>query len=76
MTVLWCGFIGLFILRLVKNHGWEYVPLVLLVFGTWWQWDQFSDEMLLAAISGVYFVTRKAVQADCTWSEHSTRLAA
>ncbi len=69
MTLLWCGFIGLFVLRLIKYHGWEYVPLVLLVFGTWWQWEPFSDGMLLTAVSGVHLLTRRAIRADRVVSE-------
>ena len=30
--ILWCGFVGLCLVRLIKRRGGEYVPLVLLAF--------------------------------------------
>ena len=33
MMLASCGFVGLFVLRLIQRHGWEYVPIVLLALG-------------------------------------------
>ncbi len=64
MILLWYGFIGAFVLRLIKRHGWEYVPLVVLAFGAWvYMGSQgqgsVGDPLLLAATAGVHVVTRK-----------------
>ena len=65
---LWCGFVGLFLLRLIKRHGWEYVPVVLLAFGAWWYFGNqaggLGDGVLLTAITGVHLVTRRDSHAD------------
>ena len=70
MMLLWCGFVGLFILRLIKRHGWEYVPIVLLAFGASWYFGNqaaagLADGMLLTAVTGVHLVTRKDIMAAC-----------
>ena len=64
MTLLWYGFIGTFVLRLIKRHGWEYVPLVLLAFVAWVYMGSHGqsgvgDPLLLTATAGVHLVTRK-----------------
>ena len=33
MTLLWFGVSFGFVVRLIRRHGWEYVPLVLLAYG-------------------------------------------
>ena len=67
--ILWCGFVGLFLMPLIKRHGWEYVPLVLFAFSAWWYLGNqatagLEDGILLSTLAGVYFVTRKDVFAD------------
>ncbi len=74
MTLLWSGFVGLFILRLIKRHGWEYVPIVLFAFGAWWYFGSHApgglgDGLMLTAITGVHLVTRKDIMADRSMSE-------
>ena len=74
MMLLWCGFIGLFVLRLIKRHGWEYVPIVLLAFGAWWYFGNrapaaLRDGVLPTAVTGVHLVIRKDIMADCSMSE-------
>ncbi len=69
MTAILYAFTGLFLLRLIKRHGWEYVPLVLLAFGGWlYMGGQgqggFADAVLLAAMAGIHLVTRKATLAE------------
>ncbi len=64
MTLLWSAFIGLFVLRLIKRHGWEYVPLVVFAFGVWMYAGSHGhsgvgDPLLLAATAGVHVITRK-----------------
>ena len=64
MTLLWSAFIGLFVLRLIKRHGWEYVPLVVFAFGVWMyagshDHSGVGDTLLLAATAGVHVITRK-----------------
>jgi len=74
MTVVWFGFVGLFVLRLIKHHGWEYVPLMLLVLGTWWYFGSdgsagLRDGAMLAAIASVHLLTRNDITADRSMSE-------
>ena len=69
MMLASCGFVGLFLLRLIKRHGWEYVPIVLFAFGAWWYFGNhvpagLADGVLLTAISGVHVLTRKDIMAD------------
>ena len=33
MTLVWTGFIALLVLKLIRRHGWEYVPVLLIVAG-------------------------------------------
>ena len=66
---MWCGFVGLFLVRLIKRHGWEYVPLVLFaVVAGWYHGNQatggLEDGILLSTLAGVYFVTLKDAFAD------------
>ena len=63
------GSTSLFLLRLIKRHGWEYVPFVLFPFGAWWYLGNqasgaLGDVALLTAISGVHFLARKDIEAD------------
>ena len=76
MTSLLCGFIGLFVLRLIKRHGWEYIPLLLLVFGGWFYLGNhgqaaLADAALLTAVAGVHLVTRKEIRTECAMSAGS-----
>jgi hypothetical protein len=69
MTAMLYAFTGLFLLRLIKSHGWEYVPLVLLAFGGWtYMGGQgqggLADALLLSAVAGIHLVTRKATLAE------------
>ena len=69
MLLLWSGFVGLFTLRLIKRHGWEYVPIILIAFGAWWHFGSHTpgglgDALMLTAITGIHLVTRKDVLAD------------
>ena len=71
MMLASCGFVGLFVLRLIKRSGWEYVPVVLLAFGASWYFGShvsagLGNGLLLSAIAGVHVVTRKDVIADRT----------
>ena len=69
MMLASCGFVGLFILRLIKRHGWEYVPVVLLAFAASWYFGShgpagLGDGILFSAIAGVHLVTRKDIIAN------------
>ena len=69
MTVMVSAFIGLFVLQLIKRHGWEYVPLLLVAFGGWvYVGSQglggLADPALLTAVAGIHLVTRKELQAE------------
>ncbi len=71
MMLLSCGLVGLFVLRLIKRHGWEYVPIVLLALGASLYFGNQAPAgvgygMLLAPVAGVHVVTRKNVIADRT----------
>jgi len=67
MTFMWGGLVGLFLLRLIKRHGWEYVPVILLALGAWWYLGSNAglagDGVLIAAVSGVHLITRKDMNA-------------
>lgn len=69
MMLAWGGFVGLFILRLIRRHGWEYVPIVLLAFGAWCYFGPqthglLRNGVLLTAITGVHLVSRRDIIAD------------
>lgn len=69
MMLALCGFIGLFVLRLIRRHGWEYVPVVLLAFGAWFYFGSHApgllgDGLLFTALTGVHLVTRKDIVAN------------
>ena len=69
MMLASCGFVGLFVLRLIQRHGWEYVPIVLLALGASLYFGPqapsgVGDGLLFSAIVGVHLVTRKDIIAD------------
>jgi len=71
MTILSCGLGGLFVLRLIKGHGWEYVPIVVLALCASLSLDNraptgVASAMLFAPIAGVHVVTRKNIIANRT----------
>ena len=69
MLLAMSGFVSLFILRLIKRHGWEYVPVVLVAFAASWYFGGLgsaglADGVLFSAIAGVHLVTRRDIIAD------------
>ena len=69
MMLLSCGLVGLFVLRLIKRHGWEYVPIVLLALGASLYFGNrapagVSSAMLFVPVAGIHVVTRKHSVAD------------
>ncbi len=62
MNFLWVGFLSLLVIKLVKRHGWEYVPVLMLVAGVrWYAGDHLmgglADGLTLTSIAGVWLVT-------------------
>lgn len=62
MTIAWVAFLGLLVVKLVRRHGWEYVPILLLIAGIrWYAGDQvqagLADGLTLASVAGVWMVT-------------------
>ena len=62
VTILWMGFLALLVLKLIRRHGWEYVPLLLLVAGVrWYAGDHIqaamADGLTLASVAGVWLIT-------------------
>ena len=62
MTLLWTGFIALLVLKLIRRHGWEYVPVLLIVAGVrWYAGDNvqagMADGLTLASVAGVWLIT-------------------
>ncbi len=73
MTALFCGFIALFGLRLVRRHGWEYVPLLLLAVEGWVYLGShgrsaLADPAVLTAVAGIHLVTRKQIRDEIAMS--------
>lgn len=67
MTLLWFSVFGGFVVRLIRQHGWEYVPLVVLSFaarvydpGQALIWDSLA----LATMGGIWIVTRRDITCD------------
>lgn len=62
MSIAWIAFLGLLILRLVRRHGWEYVPVLLLIAGVRWYAGGdvqagLADGLTLASVAGVWVIT-------------------
>ena len=69
MMVASYGLVGLFLLRLIKRHGWEYIPVVCFAVCAWWYLGNHrsagvGDGVLLTAIAGVQLVTGMDIIAD------------
>ena len=63
MTLLWFGVSFGFVVRLIRRHGWEYVPLVLLAYGArLYDIDPGQaliwDGLALSTMAGIWIVTR------------------
>ena len=64
VDVLWVGVFALLAIALVRRHGWEYVPIVILLAGGRWYASGMAvgglaDSVTLASLAGVWFVTAK-----------------
>ena len=62
MSFLWIGFLALLALKLISRHGWEYVPVLLIVAGVrWYAGDNvqagMADGLTLASVAGVWVIT-------------------
>ena len=62
MGVVWLPVFGLLVLALVRRHGWEYVPLVVLVAASRWyaeanQIGALGDGLALVGVSAIWVVS-------------------
>ena len=60
MNLVWVGFLGALLLVLVRRHGWEYLPVIVLVgIGRWYALrdgygDLSVDGVAPASVAGVW----------------------
>ena len=64
VDVLWIGVFVLLAIALIRRHGWEYVPVImLLAAGRWYTSgmavENLADGVTLASFAGIWFVTAK-----------------
>ena len=64
MTAIWIALFGLLAFALVRRHGWEYVPLVLLLgvgrfYASGMVIGDFADGLTLVSFAGVWLVSGK-----------------
>lgn len=62
MTLVWIAFLGLLMIKLIRRHGWEYVPVLFIVAGArWYAGDEIAagmaDGLTLASVAGVWVLT-------------------
>ena len=62
MMLASCGFVGLFVLRLIQRHGWEYVPVVIFLgIGQCYASDlaisDIADGVSLLSFAGVWVIS-------------------
>ena len=64
MNIVWVTLFVLLVLALVRRHGWEYVPpVVLIAFGRWFASDlgigQFADLVMLGVLGMVWMISAR-----------------
>ncbi len=64
MTAMWIALFGLLAVALVRRHGWEYVPLVLLLgvgrfYASGMAIGDFADGLTLVSFAGVWLISGK-----------------
>ena len=64
MTAIWIAIFGLLAFALVRRHGWEYVPLVLLLgvgrfYASGMAIGDYADGLTLVSFAGVWLVSGK-----------------
>ena len=64
VDVLWVGVFTLLAIALIRRHGWEYVPIVILLAGGRWYTSgmgigSLADSVTLASFAGIWFVTAR-----------------
>ena len=64
MEVIWIGTFALLAISLIRRHGWEYVPIVILLgIGRWYGTEMgaggLADGVTLASFAGIWFVTAR-----------------
>ena len=62
MTAIWLGLFGLLAISLVRRHGWEYVPLVVLIgvgrfYASGMAMGELADGLTLASFAGLWVVS-------------------
>ena len=62
MTAVWLALLGLLVVALVRRHGWEYVPLVVLIgvgrfFASSMAVGNMADGLALVSFAGVWLVS-------------------
>ena len=62
MTTVWLALFGLLAIALVRRHGWEYVPLVILLgagrfYASGMAVSELADGLTLVSFAGVWLVS-------------------
>ena len=62
MTAVWLAILSLLVVALVRRHGWEYVPLVVLIgvgrfFASGMAVGDMADGLALVSFAGVWLVS-------------------
>ncbi len=64
MTAIWIALLTLLVVALVRRHGWEYVPLVILIgvgrfYASGMAIGDVTDGLALVSFAGVWLVSGK-----------------
>jgi hypothetical protein len=64
MTAIWIALLAILVVALVRRHGWEYVPLVILIgvgrfYASGMAIGEMTDGLALVSFAGVWLVSGK-----------------
>ena len=64
MTAIWIALLAILVVALVRRHGWEYVPLVILIgvgrfYASGMAIGEMTDGLALVSFAGVWHVSGK-----------------
>ena len=62
MAFVWVAFLVLLMIKLIRRHGWEYIPVLLIVAGVrLYTGDTvpggIADALALVSVAGIWLVT-------------------
>ena len=64
MTAIWIALLAILVVALVRRHGWEYAPLVILIgvgrfYASGMAIGEMTDGLALVSFAGVWLVSGK-----------------